>query len=485
MRHHGGLLVSFSINTNLMAMDAMDNLDTVSGQLSQSMERLSTGLQINSAADNPSGLIISQQMDAQIGGMNQAIQNSQEAINYVKTADGALSQVNSLLNNAYSLAVQSANSATLSSSQLQANQQQLNSIVSSITQIAQQTTYGTKYLLNGSSGVQSSVTAGADVASLNIGGTFGGQALTTNATVTLNSIVAATQAQETSAGFATINTTVANTGSFTLNGVTFTANANTTAGDLINMINQSSNQTGVVASYTGSAIQLNSIAYGTQGTINLVDANGVFLSAPGTLPANGTNAMATVDVGGTTALFTGGINGNGGLTLEDADGNTMTMTVAGNTTDASAQTIGQVIVGSATFQVGGQAGQTASVSLGNFAASNLGQGAVSGLNLSNLDLTTQTGAANAMLVIQQAITNVTTARGAIGNFQANVLQVNVNTLTTAQQNLSSSLSTIQDTNIASEMTNFTKLQILEQSGMSVLSQANQLPQQILSLIKNS
>jgi len=89
-----------------------------------------------------------------------------------------------------------------------------------------------------------------------------------------------------------------------------------------------------------------------------------------------------------------------------------------------------------------------------------------------------------MLVINKAITDVTSARGAIGNFQSNVLQTNENVLTVAQQNLSSSLSTIQDTNIASEMTNFTQLQILEQSGISVLSQANQLPQQILSLIKN-
>ena len=467
-------------------MNAMDNLDNVSGELSKSMQRLSTGMQINSAADNPSGLIISQQMDAQIGGMNQAIQNSQEAINYVKTADGALSQVNTLLNNAYSLAVQSANSATLSSSQLQANQQQLESIVGSITNIAQTTTYGTKHLLDGSSGVQSSVTAGSDIAALNIGGTFGGQSLTTNGTVTLNSITAATQASDTSAGFATIGTKVTNTGSFTLNGVTFSASANTTAGDLINSINQASNQTGVVASYTGTAIQLNSIAYGSGATINLVDSSGVIRSGgAGSDAKAGTDATATVTVGTTSANFTGGIDGNGGLTLQDADGNTMTLTDAGNATSSTATAIGQVVVGSATFQVGSQAGQTASVSLGNFAASNLGQGAVTGLNLSNLDLTTQSGASNAMQVIQKAITDVTSSRGAIGNFQSNVLQVNVNNMTTAQQNLSSSLSTIQDTNVAAEMTNFTKLQILEQSGMSVLSQANQLPQQILSLIKNS
>lgn len=477
--------MSFSINTNLMAMDASDNLDTVGNELSRSMERLSTGLQINSAADNPSGLIISQEMTAEVGGMNQAIQNSQEAINYVKTADGALSQVNSLLNTAYSLAVQAANTATVSAPEAQADQQQLQSIVSSITQIAQTTTYGTKNLLDGSSGVQSSVTDGTDIASLNIGGTFGGVALTSSATVTLNSVTAATQATDTSATFATLGTAVTNTGSFTLNGVTFTANANTTAGNLINMINGASNQTGVVASFVNSAIQLNSIQYGTGGVINLVDSSGVIRNGgAGTDHKAGTNAVASVTIGTTTATFTGSQNGNGGLTLEDSDGNTMTLTNAGNATSAVAKAIGQIVVGSAQFQVGAESGQTASVSLGNFAASNLGQGVVNGMDLSNLDLTTGAGASDAMQVIQQAINQVSSARGEIGNFQANVLQVNVNNMTTAQQNLSASLSTIQDTNIAQEMTNYTKLQILEQSGISVLSQANQLPQQVLSLIKN-
>ncbi len=476
--------MSFSINTNLLAMNAKDNLDAVSMELGKSMNRLSTGLRINSAADDPAGLIISQQMDAQIGGMSQAIQNSQEGINYVKTADGALGQINALLNNAYSLAVQASNSATLSSSQTQADQQQLQSIVNSITTIAQTATYGTKHLLDGTSGVQSSVTDGTDVSSLNIGGTFAGAALTSNATVTLNSVTAATQAVDTSTAYGATTSAVANAGSFTINGVTFTASANNTAGDLINMVNAASNQTGVVASFTGSAIQLSSTVYGSKGVINLVDTNGVIRNGgAGTDNQTGTNAIATLAIGASTAMFTGGLNGNDGLTLTDANGNSLRLTSAGNATSTVAQAIGQVIVGSAQFQIGSQPGQTTSVSIGNFAASSLGQGAVSGVNLANIDLTTTSGAANAMLVIQKAINDVTTARGTIGSFQSNVLQTNVSNLTTAEENLNSSLSTIQDTNIAQEMTTFTKLQILEQSGMSVLAQANQLPQQVLSLIK--
>jgi flagellin len=468
-----------------MALGATNDLDMTNSALSKSMTRLSTGLTINSAADNPAGLIQAQQMTAQIGGMNQAISNSQQGINYTKTADGALSQVNTLLNSARTLAVASANTATLSTAELQANQAQLNSIVNSITQIAQTTTYGTKNLLNGSSGVQSSVTDGSAVTALNIGGTYAGAALTANSTVTLNSLTAATQATDTSAAFASTSTAVTNTGSFTLNGTTFTASSTTTAGDLINAMNAASSQTGVVASFASGAIQLASTAYGSKGEINLVDANGVIRSGgAGTDTKTGTDAVAVLDIGGTTATFTGSLNGTDGLTLSDADANTLSLSVGGNSTVSSPEAIGQVIVGSAQFQVGADSGQTQSLSLGNFAASNLGTGAVSGLNLSNLNLTTQTGATDAISVIDQAISQVSSARGSIGNFQSNVLQVNVNNLTTAQQNLTSSLSTIQDTNVAQEMTNFTQLQILEQSGMSMLAQANSQSQNVLSLIKN-
>ena len=468
----------------MMAIGAMNDLNNTNSMLSQSMTRLSTGLKINSAADDPSGYIIAQQMTAQIGGMNQAISNSQQAINYVKTAGGALSQVETLLDSARTLAVGAANSATLSTAEVQADQLQLQSIVSSITQIAQQTTYGTKHLLDGSSGIQSSITDGPDISALSIGGQFGGATLSQSGTITLNSLTAALQATDTLQSFASTSSLVTNTGSFTINGTTFTASSTTTAGDLINDINAASTQTGVTASYESGAIQLTSNAYGSDAQINLVDADGVIRSGgAGTDTKTGSDATATLAIGGVTANFTGGQNGADGLTLTDANGNSFSLTVPGNTTVTTPESIGQLIIGSAQFQIGADYGQTSSLSIQNFAASNLGQGVVSGSNLSNLDITTQQGANQALQVIDQAISQVATAQGQLGNFQTNTLQTNVNTLTTAQQNLTSSLSTIQDTNVAQEMTNFTQLQILEQSGMAILSQANQLPQQILSLIK--
>ena len=477
--------MAFQINTNITAMSALNNVDKTSNMLNTSIQRLSTGLKINSAADDPAGLIISQKLASQIGGLGQAISNSQDAMNFSKTADGALSEVSSLLNSARTLAVAASNNATLSSSALQADQSQLTSIVSSITRIATTTQYGTKNLLDGSAGTSAAITDATDISSIQIGGTFNGASLSTGGTVTLNSLTAATQASVVSgATFSFGTSTVGSAGSFSINGTTFTASSNTTANDVVNMVNAASNQTGVVASFNSSTgITFSTTTYGSNAKINLTDSSGVVLAAAGTSSATGTDANASVTIGSSTVNFTGSLNGTDGLTLSDADGNQISLTTLGNASNiASAIAIGQVTVGSSQFQIGANAGQTAQLSLGNFSASQLGTGAVSGLNLSNLDLTTATGASNAISVIDAAINQVSTARGQIGNFESNVLQANIDTLSTAQTNLSASKSNITDVDVAAEMTNYTKEQILEQAGMSVLAQANSAPQAVLKLI---
>src|SRR5579862_7252090 len=466
--------MSFSINTNTAALGALYNLSGNDSMLSTSIQRLSTGLQINTAADNPSGLIISQNFQAQITGINGAINNSQSAINYLKTADGALGQIGNLLQSAYGLAVDASNTGVISSAQAQADNVQLQQIVSSISNIAATTQFGSKYLLNGTSGVSAAITNGADLSSLNIGGTFNGVALTAGGAANLTVTTAATQAITTLTGtFATAGTAVAHAGSFTINGTTFTATA----------------QTGVTAAYSGgaTAIVLNTQAYGSAAKINVADANGVVLSGTGGSvgPISGVDAVATLNIaGGAAVTFTGGLNGNDGLTVSDANGNTFRLTSAGNSTGVTNATVGQVTVGTSQFQIGGSSGQTAQFSLGNFAASQLGGSAVAGQNLSTINLLTGASASTAMQVIQAAISQVATNRGQLGAFQQDTLQANVSVLGVAQTNLTASNSAILDTNVAAEMTNFTKLQVLEQAGLSVLSQAQNMSQGLLSLIKN-
>jgi flagellin len=475
--------MSFRINTNIAAQGALRNVNKSTDDLNRSINRLSTGLRINNASDDPAGLIASEGFRSQIASMDQAVRNNQDAVNYAKTAEGALSEVNSLLNDARTLAVASANSGVLTSSQVQANQDQLNSIVSSITRISSQTTFGSKKLLDGTSGVTSAVTNATKIGAMSIGGQVGGAAVSANAVVTVSAVTAGTRAAYSSTGTLTSGTLA--TGSFSLNGTTFSFQAGTTSADVVNAVNAASANTGVSAVVNGSAIDFKSTKFGSAAKIDFVDANGVLSTTAGTTSSTaGTDATATVSVGSATGVaFTGGKNGNDGLTLTDADGNTITLTAAGNATTSTPAAVGQVVVGSAKFQIGANSGQSATLSLGNFAATQLGAGVVSGKTLANLDLSTAAGSADAMSVIDKAISEVSSARGKIGNFQRNTLESNMRSLSVARENLAASESAIRDTDVAEEMSNYTKAQILQQAGLSVLGQANSAPQSVLSLLR--
>src|SRR5947208_16412649 len=139
--------MSLRINTNVTALNALRNLDQTSGTVSKSIERLSSGLRINNASDDPAGLIISEGLRSQIDGLNQAISNSQDANNVIKTAEGGLTEVNSLLRNIRQLAVHASNTGVNDQNAVQADQSQIASAIASIQRIAEQTQFGTKKLL--------------------------------------------------------------------------------------------------------------------------------------------------------------------------------------------------------------------------------------------------------------------------------------------------------------------------------------------------
>lgn len=478
--------MSFRINTNTDALTALTNLNGTSNALSASINRLSTGLKINSAADDPAGYIRAQDLQAQLSGINQALANNQDAINYAKTAGSALGEVTNLLNSARTLAVAAGNTGSLDQNAIQANQSQLNSIVASINRIASTTQFGTKHLLDGSAGVIATNANAASFSSLSFSGEFNSAAITTGSAVTVSVTQAATQAQLASTKTFATGTTTVGAGSFSINGTTFTTTSSETVTQLVQAINAAQGQTGVIANYNtaNGSVTLTQLNYGSHNSIQLSDASAVLSSSAGSSSASGTDALANVIINnGTsnvTVAFTGGLYGNSALDLQDGQGNSIVLTAAGNTVASSLA--GQLNVNAAQFQIGGNSGQTASLSLGNFAASQLGLGSVSGLSMSNLDITTATGASNALQVIDKAINDVTSAQGTIGNFQTNVLQAQIASLNSAQQNITSSLSSIQDVDVASEMTNYTKLQILTQAGVSVLSQANSAPSAVLKLL---
>ena len=164
--------MGLQINTNVTALGALRNLSNTSAAVSGSIEKLSSGLRINNASDDPAGLIISENLRAQIDGLNQAVSNSQDATNVIKTAEGALTEVNSLLRSVRQLAVHAGNTGVNDSVAVQADQTQITSAVQSIERIASQTQFGTKHLLDGTSGTTASVVAPNLVAGISIGGTF-------------------------------------------------------------------------------------------------------------------------------------------------------------------------------------------------------------------------------------------------------------------------------------------------------------------------
>jgi flagellin len=473
----------FRINTNVMALNASRNLGLTSTELAKSVTRLSTGYRINSAADGPADLIVSESFRAQISGIDQAIRNNQDAINYAKTADSALDESLRLLRDARALAVASANDATLDDAQRKASQDQLNSIALSLTRIANTTAYGTRKLLDGSAGTYAVSTSASNVSSMFFTGMFNGDAITSNSTVTVNVTTAATQASIVgTATFAAATTTVA-AGSFNINGVTFATSSSDTIAQVVQRINDASSETGVTATFSaGGAVTLQAASYGSDGKVNLVDSSGILLSAAGATNATGTDAVATVSITTSSGVVNVTFNKGKGLSLRDADGNAIQLTENGNLA-SGANALGQIYTGSSLFQVGGNVNETAALSLSSYAASNLGLNAVSGKNMSNLSLLTASDAADALKVIDKAISDVSDARGRIGNFQRNILESSVRSLGVAKESLLASESSIRDVNFAEEITKFTNAQILQQSGISILAQANFAPQQVLSLLR--
>ena len=463
--------MAFRINTNMSAMNALRNLNSTSTEFAKSTTRLSTGLRINSGADDPAGLIASESYRAQLASMDAALSNNQDAMNYAKTAEGGLDEVNKLLRDARTLAVSNGNS-TLDATQKEANQTQLNNIVASIDRIASTTQYGNIKLLDGSAGTSSAVTKADKISSVNFTGTFNSAAMSASGGVDINVTTAAAQATVNGSKTSyTAATDLTGAGNFTVNGVNFTTTAASTVAQTVDDINSKQGQTGVTAVYdsANSRIKLTSTAYGSDAKINLTDSGSILQSAAGSTSAAGTNAVASVTYNSQTVTF----NQGKGLELKDTAGNTMKLTVAGNAT-GSVSAVAQVTAGSTQFQTGANAGQTATLSIGNFSSSTLG---VSGLNITGSDMTT------ALNAIDNAAKTVSDSRGRIGSFVRNTLESNVRSLSVAKENLSATESSVREIDVAQEMTNYTKLQILQQSSLSMLGQANSAPQAVLSLLR--
>ncbi len=475
-------------------MTAMRHLGVTESMLQGSITRLSTGLRINSAGDDPSGMIISEGLRSQIKGVQQAIRNSQDAINMTKTAEGALDEVGRLLLSIRALAVSSANTAVVDANTLQANQTQIRNVVSSLDRIAEQTTWGSKQLLNGASGTVTNVVTTNSVSSAYIGSSFNGEAVRSGS-ITVQKV---TQATQTTTGalsqtFANGSSPVAPAGAVVaINGVAFTVESGETISSFITKINLRSSETGVLSTWSaGTGVTLTSTKYGSKFPIQYTETLTVLNGGANANPAVGVNGVFTMTVpveptpATATETFTGGQGpGVDGLTLTSPSGNRLVLTPAGNAGMAAPTNIGSITVGAVRFQIGANANQFASFGLPSVFARDLGTAVFSGKNINTIDVTTQTGATEAIQIIDNAIQQLASLRGNLGSFQQNFLDSNIRSLGVAEENLAASDSTIRDADMALEMTDYTKLNILKQSGMAVLAQASQAPQSILRLLQS-
>jgi flagellin len=495
--------MSLRINTNMSALNALRNVERAADGFGRSIEKLASGLRINRSADDPAGLIRSEDLRAQIAGLEQAIANSQDATNLIKTAEGALDEVHNLLRSMRQLAVASGNTGTNDLTALQANQNQIRSAIDSINRIAAQTQFGTKKLLDGTAGVSAVVTDFTRVGGLFFGGSVfgsvGGAASQDYAigtgTITIDVTQAATRAQVNGdRDYTGASAIIQTSATVVINGVSFTTQAGTTTlQSFVDQINSQSSVTGVVAELFTSGgntrVRLRALEYGANFSVTVNDAQAILFASGGTSSATGQNARATVSItnidGNTvTVLFTGGVaSGDSGLRLTDARGNVLLLTEAGNDVAIDAAAVGRTTAGQLQFQIGANAGQVARFSINNMRADQLGTGVVAGRSLRDIDVTKTGGAEEALRIIDAAIQQVSKLRGDMGAFQKNVLESNMRSLAVAKENLTATESAIRDTNFAEEISRFTRFQILQQAGMSVLGQANFAPQAVLQLIR--
>ncbi|MCX7992054.1 MAG: flagellin [Fimbriimonadales bacterium] len=490
--------MSLRINTNMSALNALRNVERAADGFGRSIEKLASGLRINRAADDPAGLIRSEDLRAQIAGLEQAIANSQDATNLVKTAEGALEEMHNLLRSMRQLAVAAGNTGTNDLTALQANQNQIQSAIDSLNRIAAQTQFGTKKLLDGTAGVSAVVTDATRLGGIFFGGSVRGQVGTAAAqdyavgtgVVTVNVTTRAERAEIIGdTAYSGLDTVIGTAGTVVINGVSFTTDGNETIGNFINRINSQSSVTGVVANYDtdNDVVVLRSREYGANFSVVLSDAQNLINSADAT--DTGVNAVAEVEITNSngnvvTVTFEGGrASTDSGLRLTDEKGNIVLLKEFGNDDTAGALAMARTSAGQLEFQIGGNAGQVARLSLNNMSAQQLGQGVVSGMSLADIDVTKTGGAEEALKIIDAAISQVSKLRGDMGAFQRNVLESNMRSLSIAKENLTATESAIRDTNFAEEISRFTRFQILQQAGMSVLGQANFAPQGVLQLIR--
>ena len=481
------------INHNITALNAHRSVVRNTEAQNKTLERLSSGLKINRAADGPSQLIISERLRAQREGIKQAIDNSEAGISLVQTAEGALEEVNRALIDMRQLAVHAANEAVNDEFMLEADQQEIDNALQQINRISKITNYGKKSILDGSMGANG-VTVGENLEFIN------GTEMTQTSPVggyEVKILEAAKRNELT--GSVALTQDIINSGEqlrIAEGGKTLAFE--TTAGDSVEM---TMNKLGKAIRDSGlelelvrerpmgddpnapQFIRLRHKRYGSSTSFEVASSTAGLLSNQSDIYdqiQNGADVKGTI--GGEVALGEGQILT--GSTPTKVSGLKIRYTGEEAPPDQFAGTV-TVSQRSQDFQIGPNTNQTTRVSLQSVHARRLGNGVEnkSGFSsLNEIDLRSHQKAQDAMRVIDRAIEEVTAFRGRLGAFQKNTLESNLNYLRHAHEEISNSESIIRDADMAEEMTNFTRNQIMVESSTAMLAQANQQPTSVLKLL---
>jgi flagellin len=469
------------INTNVSSLIAQRSLSQNNASLSTSLERLSTGLRINSGADDPSGLIASQSLQQEQTGIQTAINNASLAGNVIGTAEGGLNEVSSLLTQLQGLVGQAANSGGQSSDEIAADQLQVDSILSTINRIAESTTFEGRALLNGNldyttSGVSTSALGNVQVNSALV--PAGG-----NIAVSVKVLASAKTAALGYEGGTISGNTVTLQLAGNLGTTQLSFASGTTVSAMTSAINNVKTTTGLSAQVSGSDLRINSTGFGSSQFVSVQVISGRLANTPALTVNHAVGTDAKVTINGAAA----DVNG---LNVAYRNSNLdLAFTLAQTADKVTTSPYSFYITGGgATFQLGSQvnAADNASIGIGSVFTGNLGDstdGYLNSLGSGGTNSLSGTNLITAQNILNSAISQVSTLRGRLGAFQTFTIGSTVNSLGVAYENVSAAESAITDTDFAAETSNLTRDQILSQAATTVLSQANAMPQQVLTLLQ--
>ncbi|XZG69402.1 flagellin N-terminal helical domain-containing protein [Chitinibacteraceae bacterium HSL-7] len=534
------------INTNIPSLNAQRNLNTSQNSLNTSLQRLSSGLRINSAKDDAAGLAISQRFTSQIRGMDQASRNANDGVSLAQTAEGALGQMGDMLQRIRELSVQAGN-ATNSSSDREAINAEVTQLVSELERTANTTQFNGQKLFDGSftaatyqigANVNETITATTSNLRTSQYGTY--QMGAGNGTGAL-SISNFTTGSTTYAAGATGTVNVASgavstAGTFSINGTSVSVTNTDMAKDIAEKINQAN--TGVkAAARTETTLSLGSGSYSLtvasksdtfqSVSFSVTDQDGdaaieaddysqaiaafnekssqtgvsaqleVFQDSTGTtqygvklVSEDGSNIVlssasgAASGIGGSVSVWNYDTTNSTGANQYRSSGSVFSAAGSGSVAFA-----GQVSLNSSnTFSVVTSGASFASgvmFTADGSSTQNFASGASYQADLKTvekLDVSTVEKASQALRIVDDALTTINDQRAKFGALQSR-FAATISNLATTSENLSSARSRIQDADFASETAALTRSQILQQAGTAMLSQANQLPQQVLSLLR--